>query len=128
MAALLLGLLAGCGVGLLVHLVSGTHLSPVRRVVPEQRPQDAVDQLLAGPTRAEVLSGLRTALSPQHLSVLTGIGGGNQLLAVAQVAWTVTQFPRVDDVLFEGVYDTPSTTGSTATSARRSSSPRTSTT
>ena len=108
---------SGSGADLVVYLVSGTSLAPVRRAVPERRPQDAVDQLLAGPTRGEVVSGLRTALSPQHLSVLTGpdhggtvtvtvtrgftgIGGGNQLLAVAQVVWTVTQFPRVDDVLF----------------------------
>lgn len=141
---LLLALLAACGLGpqprgepvplpealptpprppgsggddVVVYLVAGSRLEPVARAVPEGRPQDAVDQLLAGPTRAEVAGGLRTALSPQHLTVLTGpdddgtvtvtvtrgftgIGGGNQLLAVAQVVWTVTQFPRVDDVLF----------------------------
>jgi hypothetical protein len=142
-AVLLLGPLAGCGVGaqernepaplpevlptpprppgsgggedLVVYLVSGASLSPVRRAVPERRPQDAVDQLLAGPTRAEVLSGLRTALSPQHLSVLTGpdpggtvtvtvtrgftgIGRGNQLLATAQVVFTVTELPGVQAV------------------------------
>jgi hypothetical protein len=28
------------------------------------------------------------------------IGGGNQLLAVAQVLWTLTEFPGIDGVLF----------------------------
>ncbi|TFV57717.1 hypothetical protein E4P41_14110 [Geodermatophilus sp. DF01-2] len=144
----LLALLTGCGIGaqsreepvpvadalptpprppgsggddeLVVYFVAGARLEPVTRSVPSRRPQDAVDRLLAGPTRAEAGAGLRTALSPQHLTVLTGpdggtvtvavtrsfttIGGGDQLLAVAQVVWTVTQFPRIDDVrfLFEG--------------------------
>lgn len=106
---------------LLIYLVSGSRLEPVTRSAPERRPQDAVDLLLAGPTRTEVMTGLRTALSAQDLSVGTGpdssgmvavtvtrgftsIGGGNQLLAVAQVVWTVTQFPRIDRVrfLFDG--------------------------
>ncbi len=63
------------------------------------------------------MSGLRTALSPQDLAVLSGpdgegtatisaspefagIDGSNQLLAVAQVVWTVTQFPQIDRVCF----------------------------
>lgn len=185
LVAVLLGALAGCGVraqdrgepaplpealpapprppgsgggeDLVVYLVSGASLSPVRRAAPERRPQDAVDQLLAGPTRSEVVSGLRTALSPQHLSVLTGpdhggtvtvtvtrgftgIGGGNQLLAVAQVVWTVTQFPRVDDVLFvfegslvavptdEGLTDRPVDRADYASVAPRRVGPTTSTT
>ena len=143
--ALLLALPAGCGVGaqsreepvsledalpapprpsvgeggeqVVVYFVDGARLEPVPRSVPARQPQAALDQLLAGPTRAEVLSGLRTALSPQHLTVLTGpdgrgtlsvtvtrgftsIGGGNQLLAVAQVVWTLTQFPAIGEVYF----------------------------
>jgi hypothetical protein len=143
--ALLLGLLAGCGVGaqsreepvsladslpapprpsvgaggeqVVVYFVDGVRLEPAPRAVPARQPQPALDQLLAGPTRAEVLSGMRTALSPQHLTEPTGpdgrgtlsvtvtrgftsIGGGNQLLAVAQVVWTLTQFPGIDEVCF----------------------------
>jgi spore germination protein GerM len=30
----------------------------------------------------------------------TGLGGGNQQLAVAQIVWTVTEFPGVQQVRF----------------------------
>ncbi len=100
-----------------VYFVRGSHLQAVSRTVTEPGPQAAVDLLLAGPRRSEVMAGLRTALSPQDLTVLsgpddsgtvtvavsrqfTGLSGGNQLLAVAQVVWTLTQFPEVDVVRF----------------------------
>lgn len=100
-----------------VYFVAGSRLEAVTRPTADGRPQVAVDQLLAGPSSREVLAGLRTALSPQDLLVLagpdgsgtaavavsrefTGITGGNQLLAVAQVVWTVTQFPEFDRVCF----------------------------
>ncbi|WP_167761136.1 GerMN domain-containing protein [Geodermatophilus sp. DF01-2] len=100
-----------------VYFVHDSRLEAVPRRVAERRPQTAVDLLLAGPTRTEVLAGLRTALSPQDLVVLSGpevagtvtvavgrefagIAGTNQLLAVAQVVWTVTQFLHVDRVCF----------------------------
>ncbi|WNV77668.1 GerMN domain-containing protein [Geodermatophilus sp. DSM 44513] len=98
-----------------VFFVRDVRLEAVPRQVAEWRPQTAVDLLLAGPTQAEVVSGLRTALGPQDVAVLSGpdgsgtavvavsrefagLGGGNQLLAVAQLVWTVTQFPEVDRV------------------------------
>jgi hypothetical protein len=100
-----------------VYFVRGSRLEGVPRHATEYRPQVAVDLLLAGPTRSEVMAGLRTALAPQDLVVISGrdggglvtiavsrefaaIAGGNQLLAVAQVVWTVTQFPQVDRVGF----------------------------
>lgn len=98
-----------------VYFVHGARLAAVSRRVAEWRPQTSVDVLLAGPTRAEVASGLRTSLVPQDMTVttapdgdrtaviavgreFTGIQGADQLLAVAQVVWTVTQFPEVDQV------------------------------
>ncbi|SFF47274.1 GerMN domain-containing protein [Blastococcus tunisiensis] len=100
-----------------VWFVRGTRLEAVPRWAPEPGPAGAVALLLAGPTRSEVVDGLRTALSPVDATVFpmvpaagtvtisvgrdfTGIGGGNQLLAVAQVVWTATQFRAVDRVCF----------------------------
>ncbi len=69
--------------------------------------------LVSGPTRAEVTSGIRTALAPQPLTVaipdaassetavieatqdFATVSGGNQLLAVAQLVWTVTEFTGI---------------------------------
>lgn len=100
-----------------LYFVDGSHLAAVRRPVSDATPQRAADLVLAGPTRSEAAEGLRTALSPQAVAVATGSGGhrtatvsvgrefaamagGNQLLAVAQLVWTVTQFPGVDRVRF----------------------------
>lgn len=114
-----------------VFFLRGSDLEAVPRRVAERAPQVVVDLLLAGPTRTEVVSGLRTALSPQDLTVLSGpdgdglitvgisrefagMAGGNQLLAVAQVVWTVTQLPRVDRVCFtlDGAFvEVPTDTG-----------------
>ncbi len=77
----------------------------------------ALDLLVAGPAPAEAEAGLRTALAPQTLRhtgptsadptvtvavtrEFTGLLGGNQQLAVAQVVWTVTEFPGAEQVRF----------------------------
>ncbi|SDQ63477.1 GerMN domain-containing protein [Quadrisphaera sp. DSM 44207] len=90
-----------------VYLVRGDRLTPVVRRVRDSSAQTALSALVAGPTRAEVGSGLRTALPPQPLVVsdprppagtavvtateeLSGLSGRSQLLAVGQLVWTLT--------------------------------------
>ena len=123
--------LAPDGRTIAVWFVRGSRLEAVSRSADEPGPSGALALLLAGPTRAEVVDGLRTALSPVDLAVPPGadgtgtvtiavgrdfadIGGGNQLLAVAQVVWTATQFRSVDLVCFtlDGVLvEVPTDTG-----------------
>ncbi|WP_324277687.1 GerMN domain-containing protein [Blastococcus brunescens] len=99
-----------------VYLIRGARLTPASRPHPEPGVDASLELLAAGPTRAEVLEqGLRTALPPQSLvpdpsatedAVLTiavtrdftDISGLSQLLAVAQVVWTVTELPEVSRV------------------------------
>jgi hypothetical protein len=99
-----------------VFFVRGTELAPVARPAAGSDATAAMDQLTTGPTRPEVLSGLRTALAPQSLAVDEGLPGGltsvsvtrdftavtgaNQLLAVAQVVWTLTDLPETTEVRF----------------------------
>ncbi|CCG03826.1 Putative Lipoprotein [Blastococcus saxobsidens DD2] len=120
------------GLELTVYFVRGADLVPARRTVDFLTPAEALDALVAGPTRAEVIAGLRTALAPQVLSVdvglpggitsvavtteFTGISGGNQLLAVAQVVWTLTGLEGTQQVRFllDGVpVEVPTDTGLT---------------
>jgi hypothetical protein len=98
-----------------VWFVRGARLEAAER--PTERPgiDAALEALVTGPTRAEVVGGLRTALSPQSLvpdrtatadrvvtigvaREFTEVAGGNQLLASAQVVFTVTGFPGVEAV------------------------------
>ena len=98
-----------------VWFVRGSRLEAAER--PAQQPglTPALDALVAGPSRGEVVDGLRTALSPQSLMPdrpaaadavvtvavsreFTEVAGGNQLLATAQVVFTVTEFPGVEAV------------------------------
>ncbi|SFF47341.1 GerMN domain-containing protein [Blastococcus tunisiensis] len=99
-----------------VYLVRGARLEPVIRSHPQPGIDAALELLAAGPTRVEVLvGGLRTALPPQSLFPdpssgdtavvtiavtrdFTEISGVSQLLAMAQVVWTVTEDPRVGGV------------------------------
>ncbi len=95
-----------------VFFVRGDRLEEARRTVRAPGIATALEVLATGPTRQEVVGGLRTALAPQDFTVpgeltpgatvsidvtrdFTGVSGDNQLLAVAQVVWTVTQFPDV---------------------------------
>ncbi|MGY5883515.1 GerMN domain-containing protein [Modestobacter lacusdianchii] len=99
-----------------VFFVRGAELEPVTRSAPAQDPTTLLEVLVAGPTRAEVLSGLRTAIAPQTETVPTGlverrlqvdlpveltdVSGGNQLLTFAQLVWTLTTLPTVGEVRF----------------------------
>lgn len=100
-----------------VFLVRGPSLQAVQRRTAAPGDLRQVLLLLAdGPSSAEARRGLRTALAPQPISVLrrsdsgiltlgvgrqfTAVTGGDQLLAVAQVVWTVCQFPWVQGVRF----------------------------
>lgn len=100
-----------------IWLVRGRRLEAVSRPVSPADVPTVLQALLAGPSPAEATSGLRTALAPQTLRdrgptpedqivtldvtrEFTGLVGGNQQLAVAQVVWTATQFPAVDHVRF----------------------------
>jgi hypothetical protein len=100
-----------------VFLVHGTRLQAVRRGTSAPGDlREVLGVLATGPSRAETRDGLRTALTPQPITVLglsdsgvltlrvtrqfTGVVGGDQLLSVAQVVWTVCQFPWVHRVRF----------------------------
>jgi hypothetical protein len=100
-----------------VYLVGITGLVPVSRGVRAPATlAEALSALLAGPTDAEVGNGLRTAISPQT-SVSAGPvgfgvatvdlggafgqeGGQEQILAVAQLVFTATAVPGVNQVQF----------------------------
>jgi spore germination protein GerM len=104
------------GPRLTVFLVRDAALTPVERRIDVATPATALDQVVEGPTRAEAGDGIRTALAPEIVGVedvlpngtttvsvtrgFTGITGGNQLLAVAQVVWTLTDLPTVERVRF----------------------------
>lgn len=104
------------GPRLTVYLVRGTRLVPVLRQTSVATTRQALALLVDGPTRAEAADGIRTALPPEVVGVrrspadgtatvtvtrgFTGITGGNQLLAVAQVVFTLTELPTVEDVRF----------------------------
>lgn len=104
-------------VALRVYFVRGSRLEAVDRSAPDAGSPTVLGLLTAGPTRDEVLGGLRTAVTPRALvsgdaSVVdstaevelarefTAVSGSNQLLAVAQVVWTLTETPGVTRVRF----------------------------
>ncbi|MGY1707404.1 GerMN domain-containing protein [Geodermatophilus sp. SYSU D00697] len=104
------------GPRLTVFFVRGADLAPVQRTTDAGTTAAALDLLVEGPTRTEVGTGIRTALAPELVGVeqplpdpvatvavtrgFTGLTGGNQLLAVAQVVWTLTDLPTVTAVRF----------------------------
>ena len=98
-----------------VWFVRGARLEAAERPVERPTVDTALAALVAGPTRGEVVDGLRTALSPQSLAPdrptsadpvvtveasreFTEVAGGNQLLATPQVVFTVTEFPGVESI------------------------------
>ena len=109
------------GPQLTVFFVRSADLAPVDRRVSASSPAAALAQVVDGPTRSEAADGIRTALAPEVVGVeavgpdgtatvavsrgFAGITGGNQLLAVAQIVWTLTALPTVEDVQFtvEGI-------------------------
>jgi spore germination protein GerM len=102
-----------------IYLVTADtkHVTPVPRDIGEgDRVSAAVESLVAGPTVDEQAQGLQTALPSQDLvrsiEVVDGvaavdldpafqdIGGSNQLLAIAQLTYTLTGLGTVDRVVF----------------------------
>jgi hypothetical protein len=100
-----------------VYFVRGSRLEAVERSAPDAASATVLDLLTAGPSRPEVLGGLRTAVAPTALvsrdarvvgstvevvlaREFTAVSGSNQLLAVAQVVWTLTERPGVTAVRF----------------------------
>ncbi|WNV73636.1 GerMN domain-containing protein [Geodermatophilus sp. DSM 44513] len=98
-----------------VWFVRGARLEAAERVTGRADIGAALDALAGGPTRAEAVDGLRTALVPQGLAPgrptpaepvvtvevtreFTEVAGDDQLLATAQVVFTVTGFPGVQAV------------------------------
>lgn len=126
------------GPRLTVFFVRGSQLAPVQRRISAATPAAALDQVTEGPTRTEAAGGIRTALPPEVVGIdtlappgvvtvsvtrgFTGITGGNQLLAVAQIVWTLTDLPAVDRVRFtvDGVaVEVPTDAGLSAASVDR---------
>jgi spore germination protein GerM len=93
------------------------HLVPVRREVPAPATIEAIlDQLAAGPTSSESDRGLASpassvghfAVGPAHEGVVSvdlpvsfeNLGGQDQMVAAAQIVFTVTTFSGVEGVRF----------------------------
>ncbi|MGY2129564.1 GerMN domain-containing protein [Blastococcus sp. SYSU DS0617] len=107
---------SGSGPLLTIYLIRGADLTPVVRRTTTRTTAVALDLLLEGPTRVEAADGIRTALAPEVAGVegelpdgtvtlsltrgFTGLAGGNQLLAVAQVVWSLTELPTIRGVRF----------------------------
>ncbi|WP_432496563.1 GerMN domain-containing protein [Kineococcus auxinigenes] len=98
-----------------VYFVRDDRLVAVPRRTATATPQTALDQLVRGPRRSEVADEVRTAVAPQDLVAtpaptggvvvaagrdFTNVGGANQLLAVAQLVWTLTELRGVERVRF----------------------------
>ena len=100
-----------------IYLVDKDRLTQVRRHVGGANViQGAVRTLLLGPTAPEVSDGLRTAIPAEtrliSLDVFNSVatvdltkefgalGGSDQVLAVAQIVFTLTESPRIHAVEF----------------------------
>lgn len=96
-----------------VYFVWRGQLFPVTRRAPDASTASALAVLAAGPDEAEAARGLETAITPQVLVVgpatrdavtvltspqFTSISGDDQLLAAAQLVWTVTANASSDEV------------------------------
>ena len=113
------------GVSEVIYLVDSTlHLTPVYRIVaPPANLTQIVNLLLLGPTDRELTAGTQSFLTGTTtqscsnngalVTLANGVAtvdfatnpvqvvGANQILAIAQVVFTVTQQPNVTGVLFE---------------------------
>ncbi len=104
-------------VATVVYLLRGGRLAPaVRDVAAPLSLQRVLDALVQGPTNTEATGGLGSAVDSQAHLIAAGtvagiatvdlggdfgqIGGREQILAVAQVVFTVTNFPSVTGVTF----------------------------
>lgn len=91
-----------------IYLTRDQRLVAVQRDVEDVSVANRVGLLLVGPTSTEAAGGMTSTVPPQSLrpvvvdttsgvayveatSAFTEISGANQLLAVAQVVWTVTE-------------------------------------
>jgi len=100
-----------------VYLLQAGHLVPaVHSVDAPLSLQKVLDALVRGPTDRESTSGLQSAISTQARLTATGVAGGvatvdlgggfgqiggrEQILAVAQAIFTVTNLPSVTGVIF----------------------------
>lgn len=97
-----------------IYLIRDGRLEPVQRSSDDNSALTALAFLSEGPVASEIGSGLRTALPPQTLiaaaiddsgivtvaatRAFTSVSGDNQLLATAQLVWTVTEYAAIDQV------------------------------
>lgn len=101
---------------LTVYLISGEWLTGVERsVAAPLTPEQALDALLRGPTGAEAAAGLRSAIGTAEVVIedvqdrrarvelgpaFAASAPSEQGLAVAQIVYTLTVLPGIDDVVF----------------------------
>ena len=99
-----------------IFLAQASHLAPVKRQAPTTSVGDRLDALVEGPTESELPLGLRTAIGPETRVTHTGttdsvasvdlskafvdVVGEEQILAVAQIVFTVTEATGVSSVQF----------------------------
>jgi spore germination protein GerM len=129
------------GRDLVLWFLRDGRLEPTTREASDGENPAVLDLLAEGPTAAEVSAGLGTALLAQQpglevvdedptdplVTVQVGqqflsLTGTDQLPAVAQVVWTVTELPGVDQVLFatdSGPLEVPTDDGLTAEPVQR---------
>ena len=98
-----------------VYFVQDGRLASVERDVEDVSLENRIGLLLVGPLSSEAAEGVSTAVPPQSLRpvvvdatsgvayveatpAFTRVTGPNQLLAVAQVVWTVTEHRSSDKV------------------------------
>ena len=101
-----------------VYFVAGDRLVVRSRLVPSPGSlPEALADLLAGPTPAESIAGIRTSIDPgtellservsrdkvvlDLSSAFTNTGGPDQILSIAQLVYTATGVPGIDAVSFE---------------------------
>lgn len=100
-----------------VYWIDGVHLLPVRRTSTEATLASAIESLRAGPDQGETASGLRSAIASPAMIVSAEVRSGRatvvldrsfltlpgneQVLAVAQIVYTVTVAPGIGQIDFQ---------------------------